>query len=331
MKRSNRTRSTALSDYLGELDSTPLMTSEDEQECAALVATGDREARDIMVRSNLRLVIALSRGYLRRGLSLEDLVAEGNLGLVRAVEGYDPSMGTRFSTYAAYWIKQSMQAAVIRLGKFVRLPAHAHTLLNKWRRIVAGLTEQLGRAPTFDEINDVMRLTERRRRLLAEAVQAFQLSPCRNDDGDGSAEAVLARACSTYGSPEEIVVRAEVFERLKLLDDRQALVVRLRFGLECARSLSLREIGERLGGIPPARVRQMESQALRVLSGDLIDSDGPPMRISRSETLTSNREASLNAASFHGEPGRLMWNTRQTEMAPSGSRRKYSQSMTGFH
>jgi RNA polymerase primary sigma factor len=278
MNRSSSRRSNALTDYLREVEATPLLTIQEEQDSAARVAAGDPQARDRMVRANLRLVVAIARQYLRKGLSLEDLVAEGNLGLVRAVEGFDPSVGTRFSTYAAYWIKQSIRAAVMKLGKFVRLPAHAHTLLNKWRRVDAVLTEQLGRTPTFDEISDALRLTRRKRRLLADVVQASQLVNCSENDGDSDEDAALSRVSAAGRSLDEIMDRSDAYERvvnrLQLLDDRQALVVRLRFGLEGDHGpLSLRDVSERLGGITRERVRQIESQALQILSAGLVDAD----------------------------------------------------------
>jgi RNA polymerase primary sigma factor len=270
MKRFATDRSTDLTAYLRDVEASPLLTIEEEHEWALRVASGDAEARDQMVRSNLRLVVAIARAYTGKGLSLDDLVAEGNLGLVRAVEGYNAAAGTRFSTYAAYWIKQSIRAAVMKLGKFVRLPAHAHTLMNKWRRAELSLREQLDRAPTFDEICDALSLSRRKRRVAAEALAASRLAPCRDSDAHGDEAALLDRAEQNGQSAEEQLDRAEVlrrvFHRLDLLDHRQALVVRLRYGLDGETGpLSLRQVSERLGGITRERVRQIEAQALRIL------------------------------------------------------------------
>src|SRR5438093_9986478 len=141
---------TPLETYLREINETALLTARDEQELAAGIAAGDVRARDRMVRANLRLVVNIARGYTGKGLSLQDLIEEGNLGLLRAVEGFDPSMNTRFSTYASYWIKQSIKRALVNTAKTIRIPAYMVELLAKWRRATTKLQEELGRPPTHD-------------------------------------------------------------------------------------------------------------------------------------------------------------------------------------
>src|SRR5262245_57293715 len=138
--------------YLQDINDTPLLSAEEERQLAARVAGGDPYARDHMVKANLRLVVNIARGYLGKGLCLEDLIEEGNLGLMRAVEGFDGMMETRFSTYASYWIKQSIRRAVMNNGKPIRLPAYMVSLLSKWKRVSNGLTERLGRPPTPEEV-----------------------------------------------------------------------------------------------------------------------------------------------------------------------------------
>ena len=125
---------TPLETYLREINETPLLSADEEQELAIAIGTGDTRARDQMVRANLRLVVNIARGYSGKGLGLQDLIEEGNLGLLRAVEGFDPAVGTRFSTYASYWIKQSIKRALINTGKTIRIPAYMVELLSKWRR-----------------------------------------------------------------------------------------------------------------------------------------------------------------------------------------------------
>src|SRR5579883_2798630 len=137
--------------YLREINDTPLLSAQEERDLAQRIAAGDPYAREQMVKANLRLVVNIARGYLGKGLGLEDLIEEGNLGLLRAVEGFDGAMETRFSTYASYWIKQSIRRAVMNNGKPIRLPAYMVTLLAKWKRATSGLTERLGRAPTPEE------------------------------------------------------------------------------------------------------------------------------------------------------------------------------------
>ncbi|MBC7854112.1 MAG: sigma-70 family RNA polymerase sigma factor, partial [Pirellulaceae bacterium] len=152
---------TPLETYLREINETALLTARDEQELAAGIADGDVRARDRMVRANLRLVVNIARGYTGKGLGLQDLIEEGNLGLLRAVEGFDPTMGTRFSTYASYWIKQSIKRALVNTAKTIRIPAYLVELLSKWRRATARLTEELGRTPTPEEIARVLGLQKK--------------------------------------------------------------------------------------------------------------------------------------------------------------------------
>ena len=135
-----------LETYLREINATPLLDADEERELAYRIEEGDTEARDLMVRANLRLVVNIARRYARTGVGLQDLIEEGNLGLMRAVEAFDPSMNTRFSTYASYWIRQSLKRAVVNSGKTIRVPAYSVDLLAKWRRATAQLQEELGRA-----------------------------------------------------------------------------------------------------------------------------------------------------------------------------------------
>jgi RNA polymerase primary sigma factor len=143
-----------LETYLREINETDLLTAEQERELAFRIEEGDHEARDWMVRANLRLVVKIARAYNSHGLSLQDLIEEGNLGLLRAVEGFDPTMGTRFSTYASYWIKQSIKRALVNSAKTIRIPAYMVELLSKWRRATALLHEELDRTPTPQEVGD---------------------------------------------------------------------------------------------------------------------------------------------------------------------------------
>src|SRR5689334_9411225 len=155
--------------YLQDINSTPLLTADEERELAERVADGDPYARDHMVKANLRLVVNIARGYLGKGLSLEDLIMEGNLGLMRAVEGFDGMMETRFSTYASYWIKQSIRRAVMNQGKAIRLPAYMVSLLAKWRRASAALSERMGRSPTPDEVGKALKLSKKKIGIVTQA------------------------------------------------------------------------------------------------------------------------------------------------------------------
>src|ERR1700759_1806010 len=160
-----------LETYLREINETALLTADQEKSLARAIALGDNSARDQMVRANLRLVVNIARGYTGKGLALQDLIEEGNLGLLRAVEGFDPAMGTRFSTYASYWIKQSIKRALVNTAKTIRIPAYMVELLSKWRRATARLTEELGRTPTPEEIARVLGLAKKKLPIIKKAIK----------------------------------------------------------------------------------------------------------------------------------------------------------------
>src|SRR5215469_3002657 len=166
---------TSLQLYLREIQDDSLLTASEESELAAALARGDSNARSRMIRANLRLVVKIARDYLGRGVVLDDLIGEGNLGLIRAAEEFDPRFGTRFSTYASYWIKQAIRHALINTTTTIRLPAHMVGLLTKWRRAERELSREAGRAPSFDEVAAYLELSEAQRVLVARAQQARQL------------------------------------------------------------------------------------------------------------------------------------------------------------
>jgi RNA polymerase primary sigma factor len=260
--------------YLHDINDTPLLTAREERELAERVAEGDPYARDHMVKANLRLVVNIARGYLGKGLCLEDLIEEGNLGLMRAVEGYDGTMETRFSTYASYWIKQSIRRAVMNQGKPIRLPAYMVSLLAKWKRVHAGLTERLGRAPTPEEVGKALRLSKKKVGIVAKAIEVNNLTPhSEHPEDDGFAlDDVLTDERSK--SPDEMLIASDdlerIFHRLEELDDREASVIRMRFGLEPYAPMTLREVGENLG-LTRERVRQLENLALVKLMDSLSE------------------------------------------------------------
>ena len=254
---------------LQEADLTPVLTAEQERALARRIARGDPEARDHLIRANLRLVATIARGFLRRGLSLEDLVAEGNLGLIHAAEGFDPEAGTRFCTYASYWIKHSIRRAWIHQGRFVRIPSHAVTLLAKWRRASADLAGALGRDPGPEEVGRALGLTPRRVRAVAETLRAEQLAAAPEYPGGGDSAIDLATYAGPWPTAEEALAAAEDSSRVAAgvgrLGDREAAVVRLRFGLGAGPPLTQREVGERLG-LTRERVGRLEGRALAALA-----------------------------------------------------------------
>ncbi len=252
--------------YLQEINATPLLSAEEERSLAARIADGDPYARDHMVKANLRLVVNIARGYLGKGLSLEDLIEEGNLGLMRAVEGYDGEMETRFSTYASYWIKQSIRRSVMNNGKPIRLPAYMVSLLSKWRRATIVLTERLGRAPTAEEIGKALRISKKKINIVAKAIQVNNLTHrSENSDEDGGFVIDDVLTDERVRAPDDLLGEADdlerIFRRIGQLEAREAAVIRMRFGLEPYAPMTLREIGESLG-LTRERVRQLETLAL---------------------------------------------------------------------
>jgi RNA polymerase primary sigma factor len=260
-----------LETYLREINQTPLLSAQEERDLAYRIHDGDVAARDHLVRANLRLVVNIARSYVGKGLSLQDLVEEGNLGLLRAAEGFDPTMNTRFSTYASYWIKQSMKRAIVNTAKIIRIPTYMVELLSKWRRAAARLQDKLGRPPTPEEIGRALALPKRQIGIIKKALKLSAANPHGDQEESGWSieETVLDNRSA---SPDEEIGDAEhrryVLSLLDKMDQREATVLRMRFGLDDEQPNTLQEIGERLG-LTRERVRQIETEALHKLSASL--------------------------------------------------------------
>ena len=271
--RKESTLQSPLETYLREINETRLLTADEEKMLARAIATGDVQARDRMVRANLRLVVNIARGYTSKGLGLQDLIEEGNLGLLRAVEGFDPNVGTRFSTYASYWIKQSIKRALINSAKTIRIPAYMVELLSKWRRASARLTEELRRNPTNEEVARLLGVPKRKLPIIKKAIQIYNATPQtdQSDSGWSLGEMVMDDRAR---SPEEELIESDVMKHIKVmmgdLDERSSAVLRMRFGLEGLEPHTLKEIGEKLG-LTRERVRQIETETLKRLGDGLRD------------------------------------------------------------
>src|SRR4051812_21015330 len=258
-----------LQGYLRDINQVSLLSATEERELAEAIARGDRDARSRMIQANLRLVVKIARDYAGRGMGLEDLIGEGNLGLIRAAEEYDPRFGTRFSTYASYWIKQSIRHALINTTTTIRLPAHMYGLLTRWRKAERSLCRERGSAPSFEEVATYLGLSEAQMFMVSRARRASQLKLENSlTDRDGSWSPDEAMDCAT--SPESALEtrdeNAEVLRRLERLEERERVVLTLRYGLGGEPPLTLKEIGLRIG-VTREWVRKIELKAMARLLG----------------------------------------------------------------
>jgi RNA polymerase primary sigma factor len=262
---------TPLEHYLRQSSQAPLLSAEEEARLAARVTEGDSEARDQLVRANLRLVVNIARTYTGKGLSLDDLIEEGNLGLLRAIEGFDPSMPTRFTVYASYWIKQSIKRALVNTVKTIRIPAYMIELLARWRRATAKLQEELGRTPTQEEVAQALHLPKKKLNIIKKAIRVYNAAPEPGQPEPGETLEETLLDANTRAPDAEMVESDDlqhVLAALDKMDKREATVLRMRFGLGDEEPKTLAEVGERLG-LTRERVRQIECEALSKLSESL--------------------------------------------------------------
>ena len=250
--------------YMEEIGKTPLLTPQEEIDLAAKIKEGDNEARNRMISANLRLVVKIAHDYNNFGLPLLDLISEGNIGLIKAVERFDPSKGGKLSTYAAWWIKQAIKRALANQSKTIRLPVHLVDKIAKMRRVISRLTEEIDREPTDEEVAYAMGISANRvAHLKSVSVRPSSLDAPIGEDGDTSFGDLIGDEMQS--TPLENLQQKSMYNDIQsvieLLDQREGEIIRLRFGLDGNHPLTLEEVGEKFD-ITRERVRQIQMIAL---------------------------------------------------------------------
>jgi len=255
-----------LETYFKEINQIDLLTPDEEKELAHRVRRGDAAAREHMTKANLRLVVSIAKNYVDRGLSLLDLIEEGNLGLLKAVERFDPAEECRFSTYATWWIKQSIKRALIDTVKTVRIPSYMVEMISKWKNVTANLTIKLGRQPFFHEVAEELEIPPENLGIIKTALRASSSS---NQTISIENMWTLSEVLEDKNArlPEQILfdsIEVEMIEKLlATVDDREATILRMRYGLENGDPMTLKQIGERVisrvSGCARSRTRRSRS------------------------------------------------------------------------
>jgi len=271
---------TSIKVYLQEINCTPLLTVQEEIELAARIKNGDQKARAWMIKANLRLVVKIAHNYSNLGLPLLDLISEGNIGLIKAVERFDPGKGGKLSTYSAWWIKQSIKRALANQSKTIRLPVHLVDKISKMRRVSLQMSEELGREPTNEEFAEEIGISSTKlSQLKAVSIRPASLdAPISDDDSTEFSEIIGDEDAQT---PFELFrdknMRDELSELLEVLDDRERKIILERFGWDGGKPKTLEEIGKKFG-VTRERIRQLQNIALVKLRRTLAKREKPIVR-----------------------------------------------------
>jgi len=257
--------------YLRQIAQYPLLTPADEIKLAAKIKKGNKAASAEMIRANLRLVVKIARDYANLGLPLLDLISEGNIGLMKAVERFDPAKGGKLSTYGSWWIKQSIKRALANQGKTIRLPVHLVDKIAKIRRVGAGLSDELGREATDEEIAEEVGMNAGKVTLLKQAAirPASLDAPIGEDDATEFGEMVGDEmAVDPFENLSDKDIHLEVGDLLSKLDERERKIINARFGLDGSDPITLEEVGDKFG-VTRERIRQLQNIALNKMRRSL--------------------------------------------------------------
>lgn len=253
--------------YMREMGQFSMLSADEEVKLAHRIAEGDQSAKNELVEANLRLVVSLARHYQGCGLSYQDLIQEGNIGLIKAAEKFDVSKGFRFSTYASWWIKQALSRAIADQSRTIRIPVHMTENINKFKKTERELLSQLNREPKIKEIADIMGISEKQ----AKEIQSYIVEPTSldiqvGDDDDTTIGSFIED--THFVNPESAYIKESngdvVNAVLDTLSDREANILRLRFGIGGKKAMTLEEVGKEYG-LTRERIRQIEAKALRKL------------------------------------------------------------------
>ena len=250
--------------YLREISKTDLLTPQEEVELAARIRKGDKKARAHMIKANLRLVVKIAQDYSGYGLPLADLISEGNIGLMKAVERFDPEKGGKLSTYAAWWIKQSIKRALANQSKTIRLPVHMVDKIAKMRRISTILTEAMGREPTDEELAEELGIPRRKLALLKRASQRPTSLDAPVNEGESTDYSEIIgdeKAVNPLDALADKNLHNQLDTLLEVLDEREHRIIDARFGLDGKKPMTLEEVGREFG-VTRERIRQLQNVAL---------------------------------------------------------------------
>lgn len=274
---SNYDSDSSLRVYMREISKTPLLTPAEEIELADRIKKGDKAARTHMIKANLRLVVKIAQDYSGYGLPLPDLISEGNIGLMKAVERFDPNKGGKLSTYGSWWIKQSIKRALANQSKTIRLPVHMVDKIARMRRISSMLAESLGREPTDEELSEELGLPRRKLAMLKRASQRpTSLDEPFGDEERGSFSDVIGdeSAVNPFDALADKNMHGHLDDLLEVLDERESKIIDARFGLNGRTPMTLEEVGREFG-VTRERIRQLQNVALDKMRRALSKKEKP--------------------------------------------------------